>query len=51
MVEYRYYFSFCVKIFSFLDSMDIRHKVQDSIESHGGKVMEKMPNAVGIKSF
>jgi len=28
----------------FNDSMDIRHQVQDSIESHGGKVMEKMPN-------
>jgi len=28
----------------FNDSMDIRHKIQDSIESHGGKVLEKMPN-------
>jgi len=26
--------------------MEVRHKVQDSIESHGGKVIEKMPNAV-----
>ncbi|CAF1307195.1 unnamed protein product [Rotaria magnacalcarata] len=29
----------------FNDSIDIRHKVQDSIESHGGKVIEKMPSA------
>jgi hypothetical protein len=29
----------------FNNSMEVRHKVQDSIESHGGKVIEKMPNA------
>ncbi|CAF3336629.1 unnamed protein product [Rotaria socialis] len=29
----------------FNDSIDIRHEVQDSIESHGGKVIEKMPSA------
>jgi len=28
----------------FNDAMDVRHKIQDSIESHGGKVLEKMPN-------
>ncbi|CAF4587405.1 unnamed protein product [Rotaria sp. Silwood1] len=27
----------------FNDSIEIRHKIQDSIESHGGKVIEKMP--------
>jgi len=26
--------------------MDVRHQVQGSIESHGGKVIEKMPNTV-----
>ena len=30
--------------------MDVRHKIEESIESHGGKVIEKMPNAVGRKS-
>jgi hypothetical protein len=29
----------------FNDSMDIRHNIQASIDSHGGKVIEKMPNA------
>ena len=29
--------------------MDVRHKIEESIESHGGKVIEKMPNAVGRK--
>jgi len=29
-----------------LDLMDVRHDLQNSIESHGGKVIEKMPNAV-----
>ncbi|CAF2591714.1 unnamed protein product [Rotaria sp. Silwood2] len=29
----------------FNDSMDIRHKVEDAIETHGGKVIEKMPTA------
>jgi hypothetical protein len=32
--------------FFFLDSMDIRQEVQDSIQRHGGKVIEKMPNNV-----
>ncbi|CAF3873229.1 unnamed protein product, partial [Adineta steineri] len=29
----------------FNDLMEIRHGIEDSIESHGGKVIEKMPNA------
>jgi len=29
----------------FNDLMDVRHKIEESIESHGGKVIEKMPNA------
>lgn len=39
-------FSPTSKIGAFLDSMETRHKIQDSIESHGGRVIEKMPNAV-----
>jgi len=40
------YVFFLYDFFFFLDSMDVRHQVQDSIESHGGKVIEKMPNTV-----
>lgn len=39
-------FRFHIKLFFLLDSMDIRHQVEESIESHGGKVLEKMPNSV-----
>ena len=28
------------------DIMEIRHELEESIESHGGKVIEKMPAAV-----
>lgn len=30
------------------DMMERRHEIEDSIESHGGKVIEKMPPAVKI---
>ena len=33
------------RLFS-LDIMETRHEVQESIESHGGKVIEKIPPAV-----
>jgi hypothetical protein len=44
MVNYHHMFA---QFFGFfLDLMDVRHQVQGSIESHGGKVIEKMPNTV-----
>jgi hypothetical protein len=34
-------------MFSFvLDSIDVRYQIQDLIESHGGRTLEKMPNNV-----
>lgn len=33
-----------------IDIMETRHEIQESIESHGGKVIEKMPSAVRRRS-
>jgi hypothetical protein len=46
MVDISSNYSFFYVNIRILDSMDIRHKLQDSIESHGGKIIEKLPNAV-----